>query len=79
MNSQRMIAGSDARTYCWTSQVPSSGSGEIYTYDVNTNTNYNGQAEEDAGVAVTGMGAVARFLGDELAQVNLRASAVAAE
>jgi hypothetical protein len=55
------------------------GAGEIYTYDVNTNTNYNGQAEVDAGVAVTGMGAVARFLGDELAQVNLRAGAVAAE
>jgi hypothetical protein len=55
------------------------GSGEIFTYDVNTNTNYNGQAEMDAGVAVTGMGAVARFLGGELAQVNLRAGAVAAE
>jgi hypothetical protein len=55
------------------------GAGEIFTYDVNTNTNYNGQAEAEAGVPVTGMRAVARFLGQELAAVNLRAGAVAAE
>lgn len=40
--------------------------GEIMTYDVNTNTNYNAQAEMDAGVAVTGMRGIARFLGDLL-------------
>ena len=42
--------------------------GEIYTYDVNTNTNYNAQAELDAQVPVTGMQAVASFLGKELAK-----------
>ncbi len=36
--------------------------GEIYAYDVNTNTNYNRQAETEAGVKVTGMGAIAAFL-----------------
>jgi hypothetical protein len=41
--------------------------GEIYTYDVNTNTNYNSDAESKAGVS--GMGAIARFLGDELKKV----------
>ncbi len=45
-------------------------SGEIYTYDVNTNTNYNAQAEAEAGVPLTGMRAVARFLGDELAKLR---------
>ncbi|MHA1152792.1 MAG: ATP-grasp domain-containing protein [Alphaproteobacteria bacterium] len=43
-------------------------SGELYTYDVNTNTNYNAQAEADAGLPVTGMQAVAAFLGEELAK-----------
>lgn len=38
--------------------------GEIYTYDVNTNTNYNPDAEAAAGKS--GMGAIARFLGEEL-------------
>jgi glutathione synthase/RimK-type ligase-like ATP-grasp enzyme len=38
--------------------------GEIYTYDVNTNTNYNGDAERAAGVS--GMHAIASFLGGEL-------------
>ena len=38
--------------------------GEIYTYDVNTNTNYNGDAEQVAGVS--GMHAIASFLGREL-------------
>ena len=42
--------------------------GELYTYDVNTNTNYNAQAEIDAQVPVTGMQAVAAFLGKELAK-----------
>jgi glutathione synthase/RimK-type ligase-like ATP-grasp enzyme len=42
--------------------------GEIYSYDVNTNTNYNAQAEADAQVTVTGMRAVAAFLGEELAK-----------
>ena len=52
-------------------------SDEIFTYDVNTNTNYNPQAEADAGVPLTGMQAVARFLGAELAKLPL--AAVAAE
>jgi glutathione synthase/RimK-type ligase-like ATP-grasp enzyme len=38
--------------------------GELYTYDVNTNTNYNPAAEAAAGAS--GMGAVARYLGEEL-------------
>lgn len=41
--------------------------GEIYTYDVNTNTNYNSEAEAKAGVS--GMGAIARFLGEELKKI----------
>jgi len=53
--------------------------GEIFTYDVNTNTNYNAQAEAEAGVALTGMEAVARFLGEELAKTQAAAPAVAAE
>jgi hypothetical protein len=38
--------------------------GTAYTYDVNTNTNYNPAAEADAGVS--GMGAIADYLGREL-------------
>ncbi len=53
--------------------------GEVYTYDVNTNTNYNARAEAEAGVALTGMAAVAQFLGDELAKTRAAAPAVAAE
>ncbi len=45
-------------------------SGELYTYDVNTNTNYNAEAEADAGLPVTGMQAVAAFLGEELAKLG---------
>ena len=53
--------------------------GEIFTYDVNTNTNYNAQAEATAGVARSGMRAVAEFLGEELAKLPSRsAPAVAA-
>ena len=52
--------------------------GEIYTYDVNTNTNYNALAEEAAGVPVTGMAAVARFLGQELTKARAKAKAVVA-
>ena len=40
--------------------------GTAYTYDVNTNTNYNPDAEAAAGVS--GMAAIARFLGQELAR-----------
>ena len=47
--------------------------GAAYTYDVNTNTNYNPDAEARAGRS--GMRALARFLGDELARVEaLRAA-----
>jgi hypothetical protein len=51
-------------------------SGQLFTYDVNTNTNYNAQAEVEAGVPLTGMTAIARFLGEELAALP---AAVAAE
>ena len=53
--------------------------GRLFTYDVNTNTNYNGQAEAEAGVPVTGMQAVARFLGEELAKQRAATAAIAAE
>lgn len=42
--------------------------GQIYTYDVNTNTNYNSEAENKAGVS--GMGAIAKFLGEELEKLK---------
>ncbi|AWB32701.1 ATP-grasp domain-containing protein [Orrella marina] len=44
--------------------------GEIYTYDVNTNTNYNSDAEAVAGVY--GMRAIARYLGEQLHELNAR-------
>ncbi len=40
--------------------------GELYTYDVNTNTNYNSRAESFTDVS--GMGRLADFLGDLLAE-----------
>ena len=42
--------------------------GVAYTYDINTNTNYNGAAEVVAGQS--GMGAVADYLGRELARLS---------
>lgn len=42
--------------------------GEIYTYDVNTNTNYNSDAEAIA--KKSGMGAIARYLGEELEKLK---------
>ena len=42
--------------------------GDIFTYDINTNTNYNPDAEARSGRS--GMGALARFLGDELARLQ---------
>ena len=44
--------------------------GEIYTYDVNTNTNYNADAERAAGMS--GMRAIAAYLGSELARLEQR-------
>ncbi len=44
------------------------GDGVAYTYDINTNTNYNPEAETRAGVS--GMGAIADFLGRELASLE---------
>jgi hypothetical protein len=41
-------------------------SGGIFTYDINTNTNYNAEAEEKAGVRLTGMRAISQFLVLEL-------------
>ena len=38
--------------------------GELFTYDINTNTNYNAAAEQAA--YVSGMAAIARYLGEEL-------------
>ena len=42
--------------------------GELFTYDINTNTNYNSDAEKVAGVS--GMRAIARYLGEELNDVK---------
>ena len=42
--------------------------GTAYTYDVNTNTNYNSEAEATAGLS--GMGAIAEYLGEQLAGVG---------
>jgi len=50
--------------------------GELYTYDVNTNTNYNGDAERAAGVS--GMRAIAAYLGDELRALDARDERAAA-
>ncbi len=44
--------------------------GELYTYDVNTNTNYNSDAEAAAGLY--GMHAIARYLGQQLHDLNTR-------
>ncbi len=44
--------------------------GRVFTYDVNTNTNYNPDAEARA--KRSGMGEIARFLGDELARLASR-------
>ena len=44
------------------------GNGVAYTYDINTNTNYSPEAETRAGVS--GMGAIADFLGRELASLE---------
>jgi hypothetical protein len=49
-------------------EVIRDGSGEIYTYDVNTNTNYNADAERAA--RVSGMRAIAAYLGSELARLE---------
>jgi hypothetical protein len=51
--------------------------GQPLVYDVNTNTNYNPDAEVRAGIAGTrrsGMGALAVWLGDRLAQIGSRAA-----
>ena len=53
--------------------------GRLFTYDVNTNTNYNAQAEAEAGVSLTGMAAVAEFLGEALAKLPGNAPMIAAE
>ena len=45
------------------------GEGHAYTYDINTNTNYNAGAEARAGRS--GMQALARYLGVELARQNM--------
>ncbi len=44
--------------------------GTAYTYDINTNTNYNADAERRAGRS--GMAALARYLGHELAAATAR-------
>jgi hypothetical protein len=52
-------------------------SGAPLVYDVNTNTNYNPDAEARAGLAGTprsGMGALAEYLGNLLAQTHRRAA-----
>ena len=57
-------------------EVITDDDGRAWTYDVNTNTNYNPDAEAAAGIAGTdqgGMGAIATFLGDELAHLSVPA------
>ena len=39
-----------------------------FTYDINTNTNYNPEAEREAGMS--GMGAIARYLGEEYGDIK---------
>jgi len=46
-------------------EIIENSSGDVFAYDVNVNTNYNADAEIRAGAS--GMGAVARYLGAELA------------
>ncbi len=53
--------------------------GEIYTYDVNTNTHSPAPPAAVPGVPLTGMRAVARFLGDELAKLRERLPMAAAQ
>ncbi len=53
--------------------------GDIFTYDVNTNTNYNAEAESLAAVPLTGMRAIARYLGGELAKAATAPTIAAAE
>ena len=53
------------------------GDRQPLVYDVNTNTNYNSDAEVRAGIAGTrrsGMGALAAYLGDRLAETRSRAA-----
>lgn len=47
-------------------ELVQNAAGEAFAYDVNVNTNYNRDAERRAGVS--GMGAVARYLGEELSR-----------
>ena len=47
-------------------EIIENASGDVFAYDVNVNTNYNADAEKRAGAS--GMGAVARYLGAELAR-----------
>ncbi|MDD9878766.1 MAG: hypothetical protein OXR84_15130 [Magnetovibrio sp.] len=47
--------------------------GRPYTYDLNTNTNYNSEAERAAGTS--GMGALAAYLGSELAALSAHPAA----
>jgi hypothetical protein len=50
--------------------------GELYTYDVNTNTNYNSDAEAQADLS--GMRAIARYLGSEARRLDETQRALAA-
>ena len=55
----------------------SDAAGRTLVYDVNTNTNYNPDAEaraELAGTQRSGMGALAAYLDDRLAQTRSRAA-----
>ncbi|MCH6551991.1 MAG: carboxypeptidase regulatory-like domain-containing protein [Planctomycetes bacterium] len=47
-------------------EIIENASGDVFAYDVNVNTNYNADAGRRAGAS--GMGAVARYLGVELAR-----------
>lgn len=47
-------------------EIIENANGDVFAYDVNVNTNYNADAEKRAGVS--GMGAVASYLGAELSR-----------
>jgi predicted ATP-grasp superfamily ATP-dependent carboligase len=62
---QAMLEANDAHVAACEFVVDADGT--PYTYDVNMNVNYNSDAEAVAGVS--GMDAIARYLGDELARI----------
>ncbi len=63
---QAFMENNDAHVSAFEHVVDAAGN--TYTYDVNMNTNYNSEAEAAAGMS--GMGAIADYLGAELARLG---------